>query len=185
MFLSRVQLLGTPWRHRRLRRSAAVRQDASSPSLWSQNRHLLVSAPSFLHDGHFPGTVRNSMFSPIRLLWCKKKEPGRPAAPRKTNTPIQTTLHDRQSKFFDARLIPPDERLFPYRNAGELVSYFIQGNVLRAHRMLCGSGTALPFTAVTMFMCCNVPAGISLFILSHIHSGTHWKCQQPQSVIGH
>lgn len=74
MFLSRVQLLGTPWRHRRLRRSAAVRQDASSPSLWSQNRHLLVSAPSFLHDGHFPGTVRNSMFSPIRLLWCKKKK---------------------------------------------------------------------------------------------------------------
>lgn len=79
------------------------------------NRHLLVSTPSFLHDGHFPGTVRNSMFSPIGLLWCKKKkkkkEPGRPAAPRKTNTPIQTTLRDRQSKFFDAQLIPPDERV--------------------------------------------------------------------------
>lgn len=118
MFRSHTQLLGTPWPHRRLRRSAAVRRDASSsPSLWSAHSWtdtcLFQLHLSSMMDT-FQGLLEIPCFHPSDFCGAKKKrkkEPGRPAAPRKTNTPIQTTLRDRQSKFFDAQLIPPDERV--------------------------------------------------------------------------
>lgn len=77
MFRSHTQLLGTPWPHRRLRRSAAVRRDASSsPSLWSPHSWtdtcLFQLHLSSMMDT-FQGLLEIPCFHPSDFCGAKKK----------------------------------------------------------------------------------------------------------------